>query len=295
MSDNLVKTEKKRVRRTTKSKEIVSDSINHKKVNPSDNLNVNENVSHVETHIDSYIECKVEKETKKENTSTAKQSNEEEQVELYEDGESNVKVPKKRGRKPKGGKIIKPPTKLNDSEPERPNIILHLKCSLADVEDNIFSSNELKHDPNVMERLNGFSFSNKKLPYEFIKPVELTSNQSSERAYPIPLCESNIVSKMTFENLSNYTNECENENVKDIWKKLSELETSLHLNDISDKKSACFWCTCDFDSPPIFIPKYELNNEKAQEIITGITKYPLVKFQGETIFYQHFFEEIIVF
>jgi hypothetical protein len=26
-----------------------------------------------------------------------------------------------------------------------------------------------------------------------------------------------------------------------------------------DKKSDCFWCTCGFDNPPIYIPKYELN------------------------------------
>jgi hypothetical protein len=29
---------------------------------------------------------------------------------------------------------------------------------------------------------------------------------------------------------------------------------------ISDKKSACFWCTFDFDSPPIFIPKHHIKD-----------------------------------
>ena len=29
----------------------------------------------------------------------------------------------------------------------------------------------------------------------------------------------------------------------------------LHKNNISDKRSACFWCTYEFDNPPIFIPK----------------------------------------
>jgi len=46
---------------------------------------------------------------------------------------------------------------------------------------------------------------------------------------------------------------------KEIWKKLKQLEHSLHLNNINDKKSACFWCTHDFDNPPVYIPKYFLN------------------------------------
>ena len=37
---------------------------------------------------------------------------------------------------------------------------------------------------------------------------------------------------------------------------MKTLEHSLHLNNISDKKSACFWCTCDFDNPPVYIPKH---------------------------------------
>jgi len=48
------------------------------------------------------------------------------------------------------------------------------------------------------------------------------------------------------------------ENIQ-IWNKLKELTYQLHTNSISDKKSACFWCTCDFDNPMIVIPKFELN------------------------------------
>ena len=47
---------------------------------------------------------------------------------------------------------------------------------------------------------------------------------------------------------------------KKVWKKLNELAVNLHNNNISDKRSACFWCTYDFDNPPIYIPRYELNN-----------------------------------
>ena len=47
---------------------------------------------------------------------------------------------------------------------------------------------------------------------------------------------------------------------KVCWKKIQQLAINLHNNNISDKKAACFWCTCDFDNPPIFIPKFELDN-----------------------------------
>jgi hypothetical protein len=47
---------------------------------------------------------------------------------------------------------------------------------------------------------------------------------------------------------------------RDINSKLKELQKLLHTNDISDKKSACFWCTYSFDNPSVYIPKYKLQN-----------------------------------
>jgi hypothetical protein len=49
---------------------------------------------------------------------------------------------KKRGRKPKGGKIIQQITNSNINTNSKPNIILHLKCSLKDLQTNtLLSSN----------------------------------------------------------------------------------------------------------------------------------------------------------
>jgi tripartite-type tricarboxylate transporter receptor subunit TctC len=45
---------------------------------------------------------------------------------------------KKRGRKPKGGKIIQQVVPLNNNKETKPNIILHLKCSLKDLQTNTF-------------------------------------------------------------------------------------------------------------------------------------------------------------
>ena len=46
---------------------------------------------------------------------------------------------------------------------------------------------------------------------------------------------------------------------KTIWRKLKQLEHNLHINNVNNKKSACFWCTCDFDNPPVYVPKYFIN------------------------------------
>ena len=58
--------------------------------------------------------------------------------------------------------------------------------------------------------------------------------------------------------------ETDNVNIKDVWKKISQLKLNFHKSDTlytlgvggsGMHRSACFWCTCDFDTPPIYIPK----------------------------------------
>jgi hypothetical protein len=61
-----------------------------------------------------------------------------------------------------------------------------------------------------------------------------------------------------------YTN-ASNLNERDIWKKINQLKLSFHKSDICQnirgaQRSACFWCTCEFDSPAIYIPKSVLKD-----------------------------------
>ena len=49
------------------------------------------------------------------------------------DEQNPEKVHKKRGRKPKGGKIVKNEIKYVNTNVEKKNIILHLKCKLSDI------------------------------------------------------------------------------------------------------------------------------------------------------------------
>ena len=65
-------------------------------------------------------------------------------------------VHKKRGRKPKGGKIIEEKKVIIELD-QKPNIILHLNCKLSEIQ-----IGELKYDPNIN---NITEFENNKLNY----------------------------------------------------------------------------------------------------------------------------------
>lgn len=152
----------------------------------------------------------------------------------------DVKIPKKRGRKPKGGKIIVSNTNNENVIIPEPNVILHLKCRTDDINDNDNIFSNVKYTPEV-NNVDSYQFDNDKNATYF----EYTNN---------------IVQNNYVEHENQYS-ECQKESKNIILsKKIQELSINLHTNNISDKKSACFWCTCDFDNPPIYIPKYELNN-----------------------------------
>ena len=136
---------------------------------------------------------------------------------------SGKKVYKKRGRKPKGGKIVS--SKIVLCQPKQtgtPNIILHLKCSTNDLLE--------KHQTTCG-----------------INPTETFSNLSYKQLYKV------TKKKPVQENKKEAPNQ-------QIWDKLKNLSYQLHNNDVYDKKSNCFWCTCSFDNPPIYIPRQEKNN-----------------------------------
>jgi len=146
---------------------------------------------------------------------------------------STIKVPKKRGRKPKGGKIINVTEKSISAQVNTPNIILHLKCNTNNIQNSDLDTPINSTYSNFIEDNN----------FNVIKNNN-NSNLSNQN--------SNLILKSDNENDNNNLLS----NTNNINKKLRTLAKDLHTNDISDKKSACFWCTCDFDNPPIFLPKY---------------------------------------
>jgi len=168
-------------------------------------------------------------------------------IELEQLLDVNIKIPKKRGRKPKGGKIVQTNFLINDKKSYEPNIIMHLKCGEADIAQNVFSS--IIYEPNLFP-VETFQFDNSKTYDLGFSTIDygVKEFKKNELESSPTLCEDN-----------NNTLSNENEEQKTLWNKLKELTYQLHTNSISDKKSACFWCTCDFDNPTILIPKFELN------------------------------------
>jgi hypothetical protein len=149
-------------------------------------------------------------------------------------------VAKKRGRKPKGGKIIQQVVPTNNNLEPKPNVILHLKCSIKDLQSNSVNGQDIQ----------SFDIQNQAhLSYEMINPPAEFLNNA-------PVSNNEIITTQTKHVEDDSEPDDSNIDTKEVWKKLKALEHNLHINNICDKKSACFWCTCDFDNPPVYIPKY---------------------------------------
>ena len=175
------------------------------------------------------------------------------------DSETDVKTPKKRGRKPKGGKIITTTFLPDTCKTHEPNIIVHLKCGETDLTQNTFIS------PNV-HPVETFQFDNNKtndLCYSIIdygvKDTGANKDYGVKDYTTVKDYAVKDYAGQKDENTTVLTETKEQDDNRVLWNKLKELTYQLHTNSISDKKSACFWCTCDFDNPTILIPKYELN------------------------------------
>ena len=177
--------------------------------------------------------------------------------------ENSVKpVPKKRGRKPKGGKIIQQAIVSDNKTNNETNVILHLKCSLNDINNNDIVNNypnKYTYDPNI-ENIQSFHFDNPNIDNFLIN--ELDNNILEQTKMETPSI--NITEKCNTDDIC-YDNKCRNKSdntsiKNEIWEKLNMLKVNLHNNNVYDKRSACFWCTHEFDNPPIFIPKNEFKD-----------------------------------
>jgi len=173
------------------------------------------------------------------------------------DSSTNV-VHKKRGRKPKGGKLIEEKKEVVELN-QKPNIILHLNCKLNEI-----TSNDLKYNPNI-DNITEFD-NNNNYCYNVFDEINNDTNDFKDTF----INNANNANNANNTNNTNNTNNVNNsflyekkivtDNVIDnkiIYKKLQDLSKQLKSNNIT-KKCACFWCTYDFDNDSIMIPKYEL-------------------------------------
>lgn len=179
------------------------------------------------------------------------------------------KEAKKRGRKPRGGKYLISNASKNVitsvvSTPKRRNIVLHLFCKEEElINDNGFIGNTYM---STQPYQNDAVFSDDHATFNN-NPNNITSNQSEMKLHPQQFISQTQTHKHPHthnhheqnnnNNTSKYYSEQEQ---RIIHTKLTDLQRMLHTNTNPDKQSSCFWCTHNFDNPPIYIPKQVINN-----------------------------------
>lgn len=151
-----------------------------------------------------------------------------------------------KGRKPKGGKVFLNESNTNENCNQVTNIILHLKCTMADLDlynadFNKFVNSPTQYDPTIPLDFESF-YNDKYSVYQkedFDKSTDL-----------------NLLVKVDDLNSINV----QDQHMIDIDTKLRSLKINLYKNSI-ERKSACFWCTYTFDNLCCFIPKYEIDGQ----------------------------------
>ena len=156
-----------------------------------------------------------------------------------------------------------------------------MKCSTKDLnkktEDfeqlenyNIYSSSSLQYnilnDTDNIDNINTFSENDTQLLCKN-NTVMNENNYDNSDYIDEPnnmMIENNIIhshsSNVSSSNANTSIVTTSNVISKDIWQKIKQLEYDMHFNNINNKKSCCFWDTCEFDNPPIRLPKHFINN-----------------------------------
>ena len=168
-------------------------------------------------------------------------------VEVVEVEETKVDDSKKKGRKPKGGKLIVKPTENIVFEIPLANIILHLKCSSKDLIEYNTKTNSMatiSYNPDVPNIMTYNAIENDNFcTYGDSKVANNNAYNSENNDFVCKVCK--------------IQENDDDVNMKDINTKLKKLKINLYKNNLADKKSACFWCTYEYDNPTCYIPKYE--------------------------------------
>ena len=194
-----------------------------------------------------------------------------------------VATHKKRGRKPKGGKVIQQLMHESASINDAPNIILHLKCSVHDLTASLTDSSVKPGDIVSFNTLETKGADlNESYHYQsengadgaagnFIIHPATTSRKT--KAAPDAINSYNHLNHDgDYDNDDDDDDDGDNtlrsndKNLKDIWKKLNHLKLCFHKSDVfqnigsGTRRSCCFWDTCEFDTPPIYIPRCMASN-----------------------------------
>ena len=155
------------------------------------------------------------------------------------------KKPKKRGRKPKGGKVVNIDHKIKLKKSSE-NIILHLKCSKEDLKKKYFLS-DMKYNP-VVETVT--AFNNEMINDTFLS-LDVKDNHE--------ILANDLDQSINKECIKETATSKDDVSKEMIWKKIKQLKDHLKTDTLSSYKSDCFWCHYGFSSPTIYIPRSKVN------------------------------------
>ena len=181
------------------------------------------------------------------------------ETEAIEPTEAVVTANKKRGRKPKGGKVIQHITNDSSAIHDAPNIILHLKCGASDI-----PSNDLTDTPKPGDVVSFNAMDPKGSDFNDSYQLQMNTVVAHDDTAATPndaLIGNNAYNYLNDNGSDNECDDDGNHSTKDILKKLTHLKTSFHRSDVfqaigaAPRRSCCFWDTFEFDTPPVYLPK----------------------------------------
>lgn len=157
---------------------------------------------------------------------------------------------KKRGRKPKGGKIISKELTVTPEFEYKPNVIIQLNCSSKDIKQQKY--NNLKYDPNINDVIASNAYDNSYTNVDNINNIIFnTKEYDSDK---LKINDTNSYCK-------DYNNKSmiHNLNIQDYKNMINNINKQFSNNNIIN--SDCFWCCHPFNAPPIHIPKNYINEK----------------------------------
>jgi hypothetical protein len=184
---------------------------------------------------------------------------------------------KKRGRKPKGGKLLEKPQEKKDLTKPIANIILHLKCSMQDLNEhntiiNKIVTDPLSYNPIVPPNILTYNSTNMNMfsEYKSAEIINDVTNYAEKKSLAYTdidkkeIINTSICSSCSLKmelKKKDEEDDTDDINIKDVNSKLRKLKVQFYKNTNQDKKSACFWCTYEYDNPSCYIPKYDIDDE----------------------------------
>ena len=202
-------------------------------------------------------------------------------------------VVKKRGRKPRGGKLLLRESLLETAKPSMQNVILHLKCSLKDLEEHNATFNKLVKDPlnynpeippeimtyDMLNTTQPFGLYDSSAPHSFFCEDATPTAAAATTSINNPC--NNVNAALNMQETMNFaysgickkcnesmfhsitakqtTEKVEKEDVTtDLNNKIKNLKISYYKGNVDlNKRSCCFWCSFDYENKPFYIPRHD--------------------------------------